>query len=271
MLIPKIIHQTISSKTSLNPLLKSNINRIQEINQDWECRLYDEVDRRRFIGSAYGAHMLGIYDKIRPEYGAAKADFWRYLVIYQQGGVYLDIKSTTTRPLSSVIGIDDAYLLSHWDNGPTGSYPGWGQWQEHGVENEFQQWHIIAAPRHPYLEAVIKRIQFNIENYNPLRNGVGRIGVLLATGPIPYTRAISPIMDQHCHRLVNIETLGIKYSFIKNSDKKHNELGLSNYRRNKSPLTTKRLSILGVSRLFMHRKLKKLPYNPTEAAAQRGF
>lgn len=270
MLIPKIIHQTISIKENLNHSIEQNLRTIKEMNGDWECRLYDENDRRKFISSTYDRRVLKIYEKIRPEYGAAKADLFRYLLIHEIGGVYLDIKSTTPRPLSEVIEPDDSYILSHWDNKPDGRNPGYGIWKQFGVENEFQQWHIMAAPKHPYLSAVIKRVLFNVENYDPLRNGVGKLGVLLTTGPISYTRAISPIQDAYSHRVVQIEDLGVMYSFIERSNARHADFGLTNYRRNRFPLTSDRLSSYRAARLFLLLKFRKFLYHPEEPAAQLG-
>ncbi len=39
----------------------------------------------------------------QPRYGVVLADIFRYLVIYNEGGVYLDIKSTVNRPLDEII------------------------------------------------------------------------------------------------------------------------------------------------------------------------
>lgn len=268
MLIPKIIHQTISIKDNLNHSIEQNLRTIKDINGDWECRLYDENDRRKFISSTYDGRVLKIYDSIRPEYGAAKADLFRYLLMYERGGVYLDIKSTTSRPLSEVIKPNDSYILSHWDNGPDGRYAGYGIWKEYGVENEVQQWHIMATPKHPYLSAVIKRVLFNVENYDPLRNGAGKLGVLLTTGPIAYTRAIRPIQAIYDHRVVQIEDLGVMYSFVERSNTRHAEFGLTNYRKLRFPLTKDRLSSYRATRLFLMLKFRKFLYHPEEPAAE---
>jgi NAD(P)-dependent dehydrogenase (short-subunit alcohol dehydrogenase family) len=73
MKIPKIIHQTISRRSSLGSAFHENIGRIKSLNPDWEYRLYDDADRQRFIAEHYGPDYLGTYNSIRVEYGAAKA------------------------------------------------------------------------------------------------------------------------------------------------------------------------------------------------------
>jgi mannosyltransferase OCH1-like enzyme len=213
MTIPKIIHQTMSDKNTLDDLAASNIVKLKNLNRGWEHRLYDEVERRNFIGDRYGQTMLSSYERIDPLYGAARADLFRYLALYEYGGVYLDIKSTVSRPLDEVLDEDDCYLLSNWRNKRGERYEGWGVHRNvDGVDNEYQQWHIVASPGHPFLEAVIEKVRRNIDEYNAITDGVGKNGVMKLTGPIAYTSAIKPIERLHAHRLVDIEDLGFQYS-----------------------------------------------------------
>ena len=54
------------------------------------------------------------YHKINPKYGAARADFFRYIIIRDQGGIYLDLKSNSSVPFREIIKPNDTYLLSSW-------------------------------------------------------------------------------------------------------------------------------------------------------------
>jgi mannosyltransferase OCH1-like enzyme len=214
MSIPKILHQTISNKECLHSLVKENIREISIINRDWEYRLYDDEDRCTFIRKYYGTSFLNLYEKIDPAYGAARADFFRYLLIYEHGGVYLDIKSSVKKRLNEVLTEKETYILSHWQSCSDERYKGWGSHPEFGIENEFQQWHIIAEPKHPFLKSVIDVVTHNLENYDASRDGVGQLGVLALTGPIAYTRAIIPMLHYCEHRIVNIYSLGFEYSIF---------------------------------------------------------
>jgi mannosyltransferase OCH1-like enzyme len=169
--------------------------------------------------------MLNYYENINPMYGAARADLFRYLLIYEYGGVYLDIKSTIVNPLDDVLRPDDDYLLSKWRNGPGEDYEGWGTYYPKidGIESEYQQWHIVASARHPFLKAVIEKVRHNIDRYSPFTDGVGKNGVMKLTGPIAYTSAIEPILAHHKHRLLDIEDLGFRYSIIPSEN--HNQYG----------------------------------------------
>lgn len=266
MAIPKIIHQTVADKTKINDILLKNIHNIKKTNKDWDYRLYDNNDIVHFISNEYGQEYLNVYNKISAEYGAARADFFRYLLLYAVGGVYLDIKSTTLKPLSEVIFDEDSYILSYWDNQIGGEFEGMGCWPEHGVSSEFQQWHIISAPKHPYLLAVINRVMINIENYDPIKNGIGRMGVLLGTGPIPYTKAIAPIQYRYSHRLLDIRVLGLEYSIFRKQGLSHGDVVCTNYKKNKTPLIKTNFTLYKKILLFIILKFKKFFYHPKEAA-----
>lgn len=220
-MIPKRIHQTFERADNLNDALRANIDCLRGLNPGWDYRLYDDDACRDFIRDYYGLRLLGLYDRINPDYGPARADFFRYLLLYEQGGVYLDIKSSLRCPLDSVLRADDAYLLAHWKNALGEPHTGWGLWPEltNGlVRGEYVNWFIIAAPRHPYLQRVIERVTERIERYVAVRDGVGKQGVLRTTGPIPYTLAIEEIRAVHPHRRVEYVDLGLVYSIFESAD-----------------------------------------------------
>ena len=220
--IPKIIHQTFKSK-NLPAEFQKNVDQLKALNPEWEYRLYDDDDIRQFILDAYGTDILAYFNRINPRYGAAKADLFRYLLLYKYGGVYLDIKSTFTKPIDQVLKPDDRYLLAKWSNKPGEKREGWGMPKELEMipGGEFQQWHIVATAGHPFLKAVIERVLVNIDCYKPWLHGTGGNGVLRLTGPIAYTLAIHPLLPFHPHRLVNDEAeLSLEYSMLKSSSHK---------------------------------------------------
>ncbi len=197
--IPKVIHQTHYSK-NLSPELQNNVNWLKLMNPDWTYKIYDDSDIEHYIKTNF-PELINTYIKINPVYGAARADFFRYLLIYNEGGVYLDIKSSVTRPFHEIIRSDDLYLLSHWENDVGGPHEnaGFHPRIDHPY-GEFQQWHIVATKGHPFLKSVIDNVCHNIHIYNPFFNETGAWGVLNATGPIAYTQAIIPIMKLYAHR-----------------------------------------------------------------------
>lgn len=202
-MIPKIIHQT---HRDLPEELARNARRLQQKNPDYHYRFWTDEDILDFIRDEFSPEIRDAYLSINPNYGPARADLFRYLCIYTFGGVYLDIKSNTTMPLSRFLLPDDAYVLTQWKRR---TFWPWAKPKEGqhpvlaGIEGgEYQQWHVIAAPRHPYLGAVIDRVLRNIRAYDPAVHGVGKHATLNLTGPVAYTLAIHPILDRHPHRFV---------------------------------------------------------------------
>lgn len=198
MKIPRKLFQTAPRTDDLTLEIINNIDYLTRINGSWEYRIYNDRECIDFIRNAYGAEMLKLYLSINPAYGAARADLFRYLLIYHYGGVYLDLKSTCTKPLDKIITPDDEFLISH---GPKQ----WGLHPEYGVPREFVQWAIICTSRHPMLFSVINRVKSNLEEYNPFRDEVGKIGVLRATGPIAFSLAITPHIESGRCRITEFE------------------------------------------------------------------
>jgi len=211
--IPKIIHQTYIRNNHLPKEIKNNIDNLKRLNPGWSYRLYDDNEVEAYI-KKYFPELLKYYLAINKNYGAARADFFRYLVMYRDGGVYIDIKSTFTKPFSEVLKDDDEYIISHWNYGT------WGMHEEVDLPlGEYQQCYIIAAPGHPFLKAVIDKVVDNITNYSdgglPTSSNrkIGKYGTLNTTGPFAYTHAISRIIDKYKHRMVDsVKDLGFKYT-----------------------------------------------------------
>jgi len=234
--IPRILWQTCPAHMLVGPL-RDNVEAMAAANPGWDHRVVDDSAIEALIERDYGVAMLRCYRRISPEYGAARADLFRYLALYRHGGVYLDVKSRFVRPIDEVIRVDDRYLLSRWRNGPGTPHEGWGLHPELAdvPGGEFQQWHIACVPGHPFLRAVIERVIAGIATYSIRHTGVGWWGVLRMTGPIVYTRAILPLLDRYPHRLVADErALSLEYSVLDRSS--HQGLFKRHYIANTSPV-----------------------------------
>lgn len=214
MVIPRIIHQTVRDKSRLHPIFSDSIRRITSLNPGWVHRLYDDQDIESLLARNCGAQIGRAYRALNPSYGAARADLFRYALLRRVGGVYLDIKSSITAPLDVVLAQDDQYLLSHWDNGPDGAYPGWGLYPELGPAGEYQQWFITAAPDHPFLAEVLDEVCDRIRRYDYARVGVGKAAVVRTTGPVAYTLAIDRVIQRAPFRLVCSGDIGFAYSIL---------------------------------------------------------
>lgn len=240
--LPKIIHQTYPDR-QLPSFYQQNIARIKQLSPGWDYRFYDDKDIQDYIARHF-PEILNYYHRIDARYGAAKADLFRYLVIYKEGGIYLDIKSTITRLLDEVLPVEETYLLSHWDNGPGKKHEDYGLWvyadarpEVWPERGEFQQWFIVSPPGHPFLRKTIERVCNNIDTYCPLTGEVGKVGVLKLTGPIVYTQTVLSLMDKVAHSIVDAEVdLGFYYSFLQEPRLHKNSFRRKHYTRLKNPI-----------------------------------
>ena len=229
--IPKLIHQCFFGARTFTEELANNVDFIKALNPDWTHTRYDESMMKQFILDHYGAKILRYYERINPNYGAARADLFRYLLLYKVGGAYLDIKSTMTRPFDDFITPSDRYLLGQWDDPDNLDRLGWGIHRElaHIDRGEYQQWHIICAPGHPFLRAVILSVLANIDRYLPWRNDTGAHGTFRLTGPVAYTLAIHPLTATEPYRLIDSRESGLVYSIL--NQRSHAKLFTSHYYR----------------------------------------
>lgn len=176
--LPKAIYQTYYRK-EVPERLAQNIELIKRLNPSYTYKLFDDDDIINFIKTHYGDAILSIYNKIIPRYGAARADLFRYLLIYKLGGVYLDIKSSLKYPLDEVLSAEDNAVLSHWDNLPGQEHEGWTTVHpglEASPRGEYVQWYLIYKAGHPLLREIVIDTLQSIDRYNPFVNSVGRGG-----------------------------------------------------------------------------------------------
>lgn len=107
--IPRIIHQTHETpeqNKDIYILTKQLIN----VNYTYEYRFYDALDREKYIFNNYGptSDVLKAYYKLA--HGTARADLFRLAVLYIDGGVYLDTKSSAVEPFDAFIPADSEFV-----------------------------------------------------------------------------------------------------------------------------------------------------------------
>ena len=102
--IPRIIWQTnFTDKFTLPVYFNYWVNR--HMSPTYEHRFVSTEARAEFIKENYPQDIYDAYSRI--QIGAAQADFWRVLVLYKYGGVYLDIDATTVVSLDKLIKPED--------------------------------------------------------------------------------------------------------------------------------------------------------------------
>ncbi len=214
--IPKLIFQTASDVDWNNPDLQGCLSDMKMRNPEHAFKFFTNEEATDFVKQHAPKRIRDKLDNLHPDYNVVIADLFRYLVIYEYGGIYLDIKSTITNPLSEVIEDSDEFLLAQWDSRLGKPHEAFGQHAELSriPGGEFIQWFLIAKPKHPILKRVIEAVWNNIADYSPYYHGVGREGVLRTTGPIAYSLAIAPMLSHHNFRVIDILKAGFVYSIF---------------------------------------------------------
>lgn len=106
--IPKEIVQSFSSKR-VTEKIKQNIDNWINKNPDYSYYYFDESDIVDFIKNNYSERYLKAFYKINP--GAGRADFFRYLYLYKNGGFWLDITVVCMKSLDKIINKNIDILL----------------------------------------------------------------------------------------------------------------------------------------------------------------
>ena len=175
--IPKIIWQTHEYEYDNLPSIYQYTSSIwKEKSDGWEYRYVSAAERRLFI-EQYFPQYLYLYDYIGP--GIYKADFWRYLILYQFGGIYADLDSVLELQLD---GPECAKLIDFNASLSVASNLG---------EGIYNNCCIIAAPKDPViLDVIHSMIGKCIELYS-LEEDLSGTGIwVIATGPQMYDEVI---------------------------------------------------------------------------------
>lgn len=146
--IPKIIFRTAPFEFDKLPgVIIKNMSLMTKINPDYSQVYFSDNDVIDFIEENFPEYME-YYDLIIP--GAFKADFWRLLVLYKYGGVYIDIGYMPVTKLDDFMDVySDEFIV-----------PVDVPYAKQGLHNAF----ICSFPQHPFIKMCIDQIVLNIQN-----------------------------------------------------------------------------------------------------------
>ena len=187
MAIPKVIYQTFKSH-KIPLVTKLYIWRFKRKNKNYVYEFYDDKRVTDFIKDNFEDRTFRAYQSL--QIGAAKADFFRYAVLYRYGGIYLDLDSNILTSLDQHLNDNDVAVIC----------------REKRHQNIFAQWALIYDKQHPFLKRTIDIIVSNIEN-NSFPHDVHGM-----TGPTPYTKAIEEVIAENpnvSYRIVEDDYKGL--------------------------------------------------------------
>lgn len=104
--IPKIIFQTWKTKDIPEKWKESQLS-IKEHLPDWQIVLFSDEENREFVKQHF-PDFLNIYDSF--PYPIQRADMIRYMFLYVNGGLYLDLDMKLKKSIESLIGNEEFYL-----------------------------------------------------------------------------------------------------------------------------------------------------------------
>ena len=114
-LIPRIIWIAVKDRKDALP---GHLTTFFARNPTWAVHVCDNECKDHFMTTSFGNTSLAwAYFAINPLVGAARADIWRYCVLYSFGGLYLDDDSDIGVPLDQVVQPTDHMILS--EEGPS--------------------------------------------------------------------------------------------------------------------------------------------------------
>ncbi len=162
--IQKTIWQTNYSAKSTLPVY-ANFLFNRWLSKDWDYRYVSTEEREEYIKQYATKEQVEAFLQLND--GAAQADFWRLFVLYNEGGVYMDIDAHLVWPLSKIVSPDDDEVFIRAKKGHINNY-------------------FIAAKKgnihiKKTLEIVVKNIQ---------EKKIGQGGVYDLTGPTALNKAL---------------------------------------------------------------------------------
>jgi mannosyltransferase OCH1-like enzyme len=199
-IIPKKIYKVFVNDTIENlpaNIFTNAINIWAEMYPEYELIIYDSNKIYDFLMQYYGKKFVFIYDMIIPH--AFKCDFFRYCLLYKEGGVYSDLKQVPIKKID----IENYQFIA--------SYEKHIDFQKMlGLDFlPCQNCFIACVKEHPYIKSAIDMCIQNIlkKRYNSFCTDV--------TGPVMLGRCIKYVRE-NIHIDYNKELFFYFYAYRKN-------------------------------------------------------
>lgn len=146
--IPKIIHKVFIQhsmqlpRNVSEPIKNAHLSWEQQ-NPEYEIKYYSGTDCELYLQKYFSDRHYKAYKKLKPY--AYKVDFFRYCLMYHEGGVYTDWKMVCLYPLHN---LRNKKWVSSWDVG----------------ENNMLNGFFMTYSKNPILHTAIEMCLHNIEN-----------------------------------------------------------------------------------------------------------
>ena len=190
---PRLIHQTWKTKNeSLQPSwVRRSVASWKAANPGFVHRVWDDGEMEAHV-TAHHPEYLASYSKLRI---VEKADFFRYMVLHDIGGVYADVDTSCNCAVTSW-GARGAGAVAHNRSGlrDVGVIVGMeaANLRTDGFP-QLIQWAIAARRGHRVTGAAMQLIDSNVKS-GRFASG-SQQDVIAKTGPVAWTRAVHPYLQ----------------------------------------------------------------------------
>ena len=110
--VPLVIYTTWHSDM-IPPKMAECVNNLIKMNPEFDHYMYTKDQCAKFIEDNFDKEVLDAYYTLKPL--SYKSDLWRFCVLYKNGGVYLDIKFSSTVPLFHFIKENSGFFVKDLD------------------------------------------------------------------------------------------------------------------------------------------------------------
>lgn len=186
--IPGVVHQAWQDN-KVGRQHKNIVEAFRDVNPDIDFRLYNNDDQFDYMNTHYkGEAILKVFNGAVN--GVMRADIFRYCVLRQQGGIYLDFSKHLQTPLHNFLELQSPCVLSHERNliptdlnlrikpiDPMSGYL-------------FVQWCLMAAPNHRFFNRMIENICIDAPRFNNIEFRNPKDALLRLTSSHMWTKSV---------------------------------------------------------------------------------
>ncbi len=192
VVIPAVIHLTWKSARSLPGYASNNMKEWRRLNPGYKVVLHDD-DAVDAYASRHFAEFAPYWPLLKP---VQKADVFRYLVMWKEGGVYADVDVDPVKPVDEWMANGTKNTL-HWRSANV--IIGWEQitdrpdWQGFYATNlQLCQWAFASSPGHAMWRHVLDFILQFYKSGGHLKTK----SVIRSTGPGIFSQAVKEFLKK---------------------------------------------------------------------------
>lgn len=178
-----------------------DVEEFRKLNPEFKFHVFSNEDQADFMHSRYqGEDILKVFDS--STHGVMRSDIFRYSMLLDAGGVYLDLSKRLTTPMSQFLHLQSPFVLSHERNPiPDDLILPKARSTSSIAPYLFVQWCLISTRNHRFLVRMID----NICRFAPMYAGVEisnpKLALLRLTSSHMWTQSVwqeiasDPVLD----------------------------------------------------------------------------